>query len=288
LKKILLTGSRGFFGSRFIRSLGRDYEIIATTSDSLKITIRSDVENIISAVKPDYVVHAAAIAETDFCNKNPERCRAVNVEGTMHFADAVKKTGSRLVFLSTEQVFNGNAEAGPYTESDTPVPDTEYGKNKLEAESYIISECRDYLILRCTWMFGVPSKGLPVSPNLLWNTMQMILKGEPFKVPANEYRGITYIDDMLDRFNTILGLPEGVYHTGSVNNMSRYETVCHIFDALGIGSRIPELVIRDDEKYSGSPRDVRLDTSAARGLGIVFPDTAESLSRCISENYLRV
>ena len=285
MKRILLTGSRGFFGTRFIRAWGREFDIIATNSDTLDISSKPDVEKLIFSIKPDIVLHAAAIADTAFCNSNPEYSYRVNVVGTSNLADAVQETGGRMVFLSTEQVFNGNKESGPYSEESVPVPDTEYGRNKLESENYIAGICSDYLILRCTWMFDIPSETMPVSANILWDTIQRVMKGVPFTVPANEYRGLTYIDDLLKQFDKVIELPSGIYHTGSENSLDRYDVVCRIFNELGISERIPELIIKDNEKYRERSRDVRLDTSLIRRFGIEFPDSSEAISRCIRENH---
>ena len=287
-KKLLLTGSRGFFGSRFKSAFGSDFEILATNSSSLNITDPAAVHDTVASFSPDIIVHAAAIALTGYCNDNPERCREINVSGTEYIAEAAEKAGSRLVFLSTEQVFNGCRRPGPFDENDIPCPDTEYGRNKLEAEKIIINTCRDYLILRLTWMFGLPAKSQPVADNILWSTLTNIMKGKPFRVPANEFRGLTDIDELMSGFIRILDLPPGTYHTGSENPLDRYDTVCSIFRSMGLEKRIPELLIRDEEKYRLKVRDVRLNTSLINSMGVRFRESPEALHRCIVENYLAV
>ncbi len=288
MEKILFTGSRGFFGSRFIEDYKRQFDILATNSDTLDITDRERVVETIESFRPDYVIHAAAIAVTDYCNSNPEICRLTNISGSGNIASACRITGSKLIFLSTEQVFNGNKESGPYKETDTPLPDTEYGKNKLEAEKLITEICNDYVIIRLTWLFGIPGKSKPVSGNILWDSIRKIMTGKPFNVPANEYRGMTSIDELLARFPSLFNLAPGIYHTGSENPMSRYETVCHIFKELGLQDRTGELVIKDEETYRQNPRDARLDTGRLKSSGISFSETPEALSSYIKNNHLSV
>ncbi|MCG7586436.1 sugar nucleotide-binding protein, partial [Photobacterium sp. OFAV2-7] len=128
-KKILLTGANGFFGTRFIKAYQHQFDIYATDVEQLDITDKEQVMATFAEIQPDYVIHAAAIAVTDFCNKHPDIARKVNIDGAVNVAEACRQYGSKLVFISTEQVFNGNKEPGPYSETDTPVPDTVYGQN---------------------------------------------------------------------------------------------------------------------------------------------------------------
>lgn len=288
MKKVLLTGGNGFIGTRFREAHHHKFEILSTDVGELNILNGDKVEDALNLFKPDYVIHAAAIALTDFCNKNPEKCHLINVTGAANIAEACKKTGSKMIFLSTEQVFNGNPEPGPYTEKNTPVPDTMYGRNKLEAEGLIKDILDNYLILRFTWMFGVPERNKPVASNILWSTIEAALKGEQIKVPVNEYRGLTYVNELMDQFDKIMNMPSGTYHIGSENSKSRYDIVCLILEEMGLRHRIDELIIKDTEKYPDRPRDARLNTSLIQSMGITFSSTSDAIIRCIKEYSLRV
>lgn len=288
MKRVLLTGGNGFIGTRFREAHKHNFEILSTDVSELNILEEEKVLDALNLFKPDYVIHAAAIALTDFCNQNPEKCYAINVTGAANIARACKATGARMIFLSTEQVFNGNPEGGPYKESDTPVPDTMYGKNKLEAEGLIKEILDDLIILRFTWMFGVPERFCPVVNNVFWDTIKAVMKGETQKVPANEYRGLTYVNEMMDQFDKIMALPPGTYHVGSKNDKSRYEIVCLILKEMGLENRIDELIIKDEEKYADCARDARLDTSLIQSLGIKFSESSEAVAKCVSENFLNM
>ena len=208
--------------------------------------------------------------------------------GAVNIAEACSKTGAKMIFLSTEQVFNGNPEPGPYSENHTPVPDTMYGKNKLEAEELIKNILDDYLILRFTWMFGIPERFRPVVANIFWSTIETALKGEKVRVPVHEFRGLTYVNELMDQFDKIMDLPSGTYHVGSENTRNRYEIVCHILEEMGLGHRVSELILRDEEKYKDNPRDARLDTSLIQSKGIIFSETMDAVSRCIEEYNLKI
>ncbi len=288
MQKILLTGGHGFFGSRFQEQYKHKYNILSPSHSELDILDKDKVFLALRLYNPDYVIHGAALALTAFCNAQPEKCRKVNVTGALNVAEACASISAKMIFLSSEQVFNGNSAPGPYTEEDEAIPDTVYGKNKLEAERQLRAILEDLLVLRFTWMFGVPEPSRPVVNNILWDTVKSIMKGEPIKAPCHEFRGLTYVNEMLDSFHRIMELPPGIYHAGSENPLSRHDVVCHIFKEMGLKRRIPSLIIKDEEKYEAHPRDVRLNTSHIQALGIPFSETPEALGRCIREYGLKM
>lgn len=283
MKKILLTGGNGFFCTRFVQKYKNEYEILSASSSMLDITDKAKVTETIKSFKPDYVIHAAAKASTEFCDKNPELAYKINVTGAINVAKACKRAHSKMIFLSTEQVFNGNVESGPYTEEDIPCPNTMYGKNKLEAEG-LLKEVLDALwIVRFTWLFGVPERNCGMSSNILWDTLATILQGKKIKVTPNEFRGLTYVHEVVDQFSKIFELPYGTYHVGSHNSLSRYDICSLIFKELGLEYRIEELLAVDFEKYKDHPRDVRLCTDKIKSYGLEFSESKDGIVKCLSE-----
>ncbi len=279
-KKILITGAKGFFGTRFINRYQNEFEIAGLDVQQLDITDKTAVDATFAEFKPDYVIHAAAIAVTDFCNKHPDVAHKVNVQGAINVANACKANGSKLVFISTEQVFNGNPEAGPYTEQDTPVPDTVYGQNKLEAEGELKSILDEMWILRFTWLFGLPERNTTINPNVVWNTLQALTNGEMMQERRNEFRGLTYVHELIEQFPKIFTIPYGTYHTGAHNPASRYEIAEHILSELGQKERLPDLLGANDAPKT---RDVRLDTSKLAQQGVVFTESKEAITKCLKE-----
>lgn len=283
MKKILLTGGNGFFCTRFAERYKNTYEIFSASSSMLDITDRAKVTETIKNFRPDYVIHAAAKASTEFCDKNPELSYKINVTGAINVAKACKQVHSKMIFLSSEQVFNGNVESGPYTEEDIPCPDTMYGKNKLEAEG-LLKEILDSLwIVRFTWLFGVPERNCGMSPNILWDTLSTILQGKKIKVTQNEFRGLTYVHEVIDQFPKIFEIPYGTYHVGSQNNLSRYDICSLIFKEAGLENRIEDLLGVDFEKYKDHPRDVRLCTDKIKSYGLEFSESKDGIVKCLKE-----
>ncbi|MGR5287839.1 SDR family oxidoreductase [Vibrio maritimus] len=279
-KRILITGAGGFFGTRFINRYSNEFEIKGTDVARLDITDADSVIAMFNEFKPDFVIHAAAIAVTDFCNQNPDVAHKVNVQGAINVANACKAIGAKLVFISTEQVFNGNPESGPYTEDSTPVPDTVYGENKLEAEKELASILPEMWVLRFTWLFGLPERNTTINPNVVWNATQALFKGEVMQERGNEFRGLTYVHELIEQFPKIFEIPYGTYHTGAHNDESRYEIAKHILTELKLEARLSEVLVQNDAPKT---RDVRLDTSKLAAQGVCFTESKAAITKCLKE-----
>lgn len=279
--KLAVTGSEGFFASRFIEFYKDKYCIIPLSHKDLDIKdYDSTVEKIMN-IKPDYLVHAAAISDTSFCEKNTEISYDVNVCGSVNIAKACCQAGAKMIYLSSDQVYNGNEEAGPYSETILPVANTVYGRHKLEAEESIRGILRDAVILRLTWLYCLPERNKKAKPNIIWNVIKAALNNKPLNLPDNEYRGITYVYDLVSAFEKILELPGGIYNTGSENNLSTYKTGEIVLKAMGLERRINELLIRNVDAYKYKSRDLRICNSKLKEYGIHFDDTEKAIRKCI-------
>jgi len=188
-----------------------------------------------------------------------------------------------MIFFSSEQVFNGNSQRGPYREEGIPKPNTVYGENKLKAEELIKEVLDEVLIFRLNWLFTLPEKGYKTGSNILSSVLESIEKNEKIYASSHEFRGMTYIYELLEKFKSLLNLPFGTYHLGSENNLSRYEIVKHILLKLDLGDRIEEILVEEEKYKKENPRDLRLDTKKLKSFGISFLTTKESLSKMIKE-----
>lgn len=288
MEKILITGGNGFFASRFTNYYKDKYEIVCVDKDQVDIVNKKEIVKFITKHNPDYVIHAAAIAVTDFCNKNPEIAHTVNVTGALNVAKGCIETSSKMVFLSSEQVFNGNTKGAPFSEDDIAIPNTVYGENKLEAENLLKEMIKELYIIRFTWLFGVPEKNQPVNPNILWDTVKSAIKNQKQILPVNEFRGMAYANDVIEKFHKIFSLPYDAYHVGAENDLSRYETAKFVLEQMGLSHRIDTLLEKDEEKYKINPRDVRLSTDKIRNKGIDFLNTKEGIIKSINDYSLKM
>lgn len=283
MKKIIFTGGKGFFCTRLAEYYKHKYQILSLGKDELNVTDKERVISVFKEFRPDYVLHAGAIALTDYCNKHPEIAHKINVEGAANVAEAAKEVKAKIVFASSEQVFNGNKERGPYDENHKAVPNTVYGENKLEAEELIKKITDEVWILRFTWMFGMPKENYAVTSNIMWDTISSVLREEKIKAPVNEYRGMTYVNEMIENFEKVFDIPYGTYHMGSRNDLNRYEVVKLIIEELGIKNDVHKFLEADTEKYKDNIRDIRLNTEKISKYNIKFLSTEEAVKRCINE-----
>lgn len=283
MKKILLTGGKGFFCSRLADYYKDTYEFIITDKDELDITDEQAVYRFVEQTKPEIIVHAGAVAVTDFCNKHPEIAHKINVDAAVTIGKAAKQNGAKMIFFSSEQVFNGNSNSGPFSEEDEAVPNTVYGENKLEAENLLKTILDELWIVRFTWMFGLPERGKNMSNGILWETMDKLMHQETIVASKREFRGMTYVYEMIENFPRLLQAPYGTYHLGSVNNESRYDIVKFILEELGLSDSLSALLKEDTEKYLDSNRDVRLNTAKAEAAGMHWSETKEALRKCIRD-----
>lgn len=284
MKKIVITGGSGFVGSRFKKMWEHKYEIIALSSKDLNVSDQAAVDAFMDKERPDYVLHMAGLANQQYCIDHPEQAHAVNVDGTLFMAKACKRVGAKMVFTSTEQLFNGDSvEPGPYTEESTPCPNTVYGENKYEAEQKLPEILKELWIVRFTWIFGMPEKDCASGSNILMDTIKSILLNQPIKTSEYEFRGMTDVDEICTNLEKLFDLPYGTYNFGSTNPDGRYEVVRFIMEQLGLSKeRIGELLIADNSKYNKEhTRELRLDNTKAKEAGLAFRDTKDAITNCL-------
>lgn len=282
MKTIVVTGKDGFFPSRFIEYYKDKYNIIGFSHSDLDITNEKQTISIISKCNPDYLVHAAAISDTGTCERNPQKSFEVNVKGSINVSKACLNTKTKLIYLSSDQVYNGNDEAGPYAEKSFK-PNNVYGKHKIEAEKEMLGIMDDVVILRLTWLFDLPARHKKTNSNIVWNIAKALMENKAIKFPANEYRGITYVYDLVKNFDKIIDLPAGVYNAGSENNLSTYEVAEKVVDAMRLSYRVEEILIKDIERYKEKNRDLRISNDKLKNYGVFFTNTEEAVRNCIND-----
>src|SRR2546425_7246037 len=150
--RILVTGAKGQLGQELQRVL-RGEEVIAADRPEYALTDPMLGEKV-AAQRPDLVIHTAAYTDVDGCERNPEIAFAVNAQGTRRVAEGAAKANARLIYLSTDYVFDGK-KTEPYTERDPVNPLNVYGRSKLAGEEEAVKGCRRTLVLRTSWLYGV-------------------------------------------------------------------------------------------------------------------------------------
>ncbi|MDO5377743.1 MAG: sugar nucleotide-binding protein [Clostridia bacterium] len=267
---ILVTGASGFVGSR-IMALFKD----AVPAPSLRDADEARIAEIVDAVRPDVILHTAAISDIPTCEQHPEASYRANVLTPAALARAAQ--GAKLVMFSSDQVYGGSPNEGPFAEGDER-PVNVYARHKLEMERRVLDIAPDAVMLRATWMYDMPLYGADNRGNFLINTLRAAITHTPLSYRRTEYRGITYVREVAKLTRRAVDLPGGVYNFGSENSMSMYDTALFLSNALGL----------DAPKVEPSGRhNLWMDCGKLRSHGISFSQTAEGLTRCIDDYGLK-
>ena len=284
IQKILVTGAGGFVGCRVVEALRGEYELLTPSHSEFDITSAEAVERYIKESGPDAILHLAAISNTGYCEEHPEESYLVNVTGVENLAKAAARHSAKLVFFSSDQVYNGNLESGLLTEDMSVAPENHYGRHKLLAEERAIAICPDTVALRATWMYDTPVHGMKTHNNFVLNFRNAKENGTPLRFATREFRGITWIDDVVRNIPYALTLPGGVYNFGAENHLNTYETALEYAKILNWNE---ESIIADTERFPDHVRNISISMKKAleaSGGKIRFRNTVEGLKAFAIEN----
>ena len=285
IRRILVTGANGFVGCRAVKALERDFKVLTPSHKEFDITSAEAVENYIQESKPEAILHLAAISNTGYCEEHPEDSYLVNVVGVENLAKVSARHGIKLVFFSSDQVYNGNLESGLLTEDMPVTPENHYGRHKLLAEKRALEICPSCVALRATWMYDSERPGMKTHGNFVINFMNAKENGTPLRFATREFRGITWIEDVVKNLPYTFDLPGGVYNFGAENLFNTYETAVEYAKIQGLDPNT--MVIPDSERFAEHIRNLSISMQKAyeaSGGRIRFMTTLEGLAAYISTN----
>ncbi len=210
--KVFITGSQGCLGN-VMQNLLRQNNVNYLGVDVQQLDI-SDFKKINEAImnyKPDVILHFAAISDVDACERDPELAFRINTLSTLGIAIIARKLKAKLLYTSTNFVFDGNAER-PYYEYDQPNPVSEYGKTKYLGEKYIREVYSRFYIVRTSWLFGKNAK------TFASKFLQQKEKPHSISVICDQIASFTYVLDLAEAiFNIIKSENYGTYHVVNGN-----------------------------------------------------------------------
>jgi len=262
--RVIVTGASGFIGKCFL-DVFSDETVVGTcfsrpSRDLSRIDLRdrSSVEAFVAEFRPDVVVHCAARPTVDWCEHHPDEARSLNVSATQALGDACARTNAKLVFLSTDYVFDG--VSGPYSEDDRANPVNVYGLLKLEAEQAIQSRLNNYLIVRTTNVYGYDLR----SKNFVMGILPRLARGERVPVAVDQFGNPTLVHELCSSVKKlVVGEASGLFHVVGPDWMNRVEwanAVATVFDLD------PELVVAmtTEELNQPAPRPRRSGLTSNR------------------------
>lgn len=280
MQKLLITGPTGFVASRMAQDLRAAYRVTAMTHSELDITDPEACRRAVAGVKPDAVLHFAAISRIDVCDKDPALARRVNVVGTQNIARACQENGAALVYASSDQVYTGLTGEAPHREDEGLSPTNVYARTKVEAEQLAASLCERFYALRLTWMFDLPVRFCASSLGVVGMCMRALLHGEPVRAAVNDHRGMTYVREVIENIPALLAAPCGVYNYGSPNFESTYAVCRRVFERFGASGRASKLLVPFEAE---APQNLMIDDAKQRAANIRFSPTMDAVDRMFAE-----
>ncbi len=232
--RVLLTGANGLLGQHLLPLLSADPQIEAFATglganrnppgkyiySNCDLTEYDQVYKLIAKIKPEYIIHAAAKTQVDWCEKNKAACWKSNVEATGHLLEAAERWTSRFQYISTDFVFDGLK--GGYKESDAPNPVNYYGESKLAAEDLVRSYDGEWSIARTVLVYGV-AKDLSRSNIITW-IWKSLQANQPINVVTDQIRTPTFVEDLaLGSYLIMEHKAIGIYHIAGEETMTPYD-----------------------------------------------------------------
>jgi len=277
--KVFITGGSGLLGYRIAElALEKGYDVYSGYCHSKPLVgeaVRVDLSEPVSAfdvvkeVKPDVIMHAAALTNVDRCEKEKELAFKVNVKGTKVIAEAARKLNSFLIYVSTDYVFDGSK--GMYKEDDETNPINYYGYTKLLGEQY----CKDFCIARTCVIYGAkPASG---KINFVLWLIDKLRNGEKVKIITDQYITPTLNTNLAKMMLEVAEKElKGVFHLAGATRVSRFEFAKAVADVFGLDETlITPSKMGEINWIAKRPRDSSLDTSKAASLLDEKPYTLE-------------
>lgn len=245
-KKVLITGANGLLGQSLVSLMTKDaafkvhglskgnkrisYYTENFTYYNADITDKTALQEIVLKIKPDIIIHTAALTQIDECEQNKELCWKINVEATQNLLDLAEKIKAHFIFLSTDFVFDGLH--GPYQEKDAPNPISYYGQSKLIAEQLVQTSLIPWTIVRTVLVYG-HHQGMRRNNIVSW-IVNSLKNEQSIKVVNDQFRTPTFVDDLARAIMVLAHQQKtGIYHISGAEMCSVLEFAYTIAEVWG-------------------------------------------------------
>lgn len=252
MKKILVTGGSGQLGFDLIKQLKeKNYEVLAPNTSEMDITNKENVLKVIEDFKPDVIFHCAAYTAVDKAEEDKNLCYNVNANGTKNIVEASKKVNAKIVYISTDYVFDGTKD-GIYNEEDKTNPINYYGYTKYCGEEYV-KELEDYLIVRISWVFGINGK------NFIKTMLNLSQTKDELNVVSDQIGSPTYTEDLSKLLiQMIENNKTGTFNATNEGYCSWYEFAKYIFEINNVDIKVNPILTKDYKTLAKRPYNSKL------------------------------
>jgi dTDP-4-dehydrorhamnose reductase len=284
MKKLLVIGATGTLGSRLL-SLGKGrFEMLAADkkrpegapdTHELDACNREQAFALIEKLRPDCVIDAHALTNLDYCETHQEETWRVNYDGSLNIADACETVGCKYIFISTDNVFDG--EKAAYTENDSVNPLNYYAKTKVAVEMALAEMDSDYIIARTAVLYGKEGQGrVGFVP---W-VIEKLKNKEEIRIVTDQKNNPTFVDNLCELLFRLYEKDErGIFHTTGGECLSRYDFSLAIAQVFGLDSKLIVPILSSELNQTAlRPKTLNMLTEkVTRATGVTPISTGEGL-----------
>lgn len=277
--KVLVTGTKGQLGYDVVNELEkRGHTAVAVDIEEMDITDAVSVERVITEAEVEAVIHCAAYTAVDAAEDNVEICRRVNAEGTKNIAKVCKKLDLKMIYISTDYVFDGEGER-PWEPDDERHPLNVYGQTKYEGELAVQKYLEKYFIVRIAWVFGVNGK------NFIKTMLKLSETHEELNVVDDQVGSPTYTYDLAVLLVDMVESDKyGRYHATNEGLCTWYEFAKEIFRQAGVEVKVNPVTSDMFPAKAKRPKNSRMSKEKLDANGFHrLPTWQDALERYLSE-----
>lgn len=270
--RVTLFGGSGLLGKEIVKQLRSD-QLCAPSSHEADLRDTPKVRAMIRDSHPEWTILSAAYTDVDGCESNRDLAFSVNTEGAVNVAKAAREFGSRLLFISTDYVFDGSKRT-PYEVSDSRNPTSVYGQTKARAEERLLEILPEVCIARTSWLFGHGGKCFPA-------TILKLASTRPELSVVNDQRGSPTFTSDLARATVELcrGGAKGIVHVTNAGDCTWYDFAVEIVRESGLTTAIKPVTTADFPRPAKRPAYSVLSPESLNASQIEMPDWKDALRR---------
>jgi len=280
--RVTLFGASGLLGQELVHELtgnelsSEQEQLTAVSSKDADVRDRARVRAVIRDSLPDWILLSAAYTDVDGCESNRDLAFAVNCEGAVNVAQAAREAGSRLMFLSTDYVFDGSKRS-PYETSDARNPTSVYGESKAQAEKRLIEILPEVCIARTSWLFGHGGKCFPA-------TILKLASTRPEISVVNDQRGSpTFTRDLASALVKLCRAPaSGIMHVTNSGNCTWCEFAAEIVRVSGMRTKVKPVTTAEFPRPARRPAYSVLSPDSLHAYNIHMPEWQDALRRYLA------
>jgi dTDP-4-dehydrorhamnose reductase len=280
--KVLVTGANGQLGREVVRLFEEaGHDVLPMGHSELDITKCSKVLERLAELRPEVVIHSAAYTSVDQAESDIEGAFLVNAYGTRNVAVASEAIGAKLVYISTDYVFNGESHL-PYNEFDEPSPLGIYGKSKFAGEQFVRELHSRFFIVRTSWVFGEDGS------NFVKTILKLAQTQPQLKVVNDQQGSPTYSVDLVKCLLVIIETNKyGTYHVSNAGKCTWYEFAKSIFEKTGITIDVVPVTTEAFPRPAKRPKNSAFDHMALRLNEFAeLPTWQDALNRYLNDKKL--